>query len=54
MWAKVLTPYTLILSGYDKVLVGRTVTLNGVTRAVVGVVAGRILINSFGADTTFA
>jgi len=54
MWQKVLTPYTLILTGGDRTIVGNTMTLNGVTRAIVGILCGRILINSFGADSTFA
>lgn len=51
MWQKVLGPYTLFLSNHDKLLVGNTITLNSTTRAVVGVVAGRWLINRLGVDT---
>mmetsp|Transcript_27198 Transcript_27198/g.63315 ORF Transcript_27198/g.63315 Transcript_27198/m.63315 type:complete len:728 (-) Transcript_27198:96-2279(-) len=54
MWQKVLTPYTLLLSGGDRTVVGNTMTLNGLTRATFGVLCGRVLINHFGADSTFA
>lgn len=53
MWIKVLSPYTLILSGGDRILVGNTITLNGVTRAVVGVTSGRVLIDKWGVDNIF-
>lgn len=54
LWQKVLNPYTLFLSGGDKLVVGNNITISGLTRAVVGVFAGRTLIDRFGADTTMA
>jgi len=54
MWQKVLNPYTLVVSGGDKMVVGNNITLAGLTRALVGVVAGRGLIDRLGADSTFA
>jgi hypothetical protein len=53
MWMKVLNPYTLVISGGNKLCVGNNITLSGLTRAVVGVVAGRGLIDKLGVDTTF-
>ena len=43
--------YCLIVTEGDKRTVGSIITTQGFTRAVVGVVAGGVLINRFGADT---
>jgi len=53
MWQKMLTPFMLIVSGGDRTLVGNAITLNGITRAVSGIFAGRCLLDRFGTDGTF-
>lgn len=53
MWIKVLSPYALFLSGGNKLLVGNTITLNGITRAVVGATSGRVLIDRWGVVNVF-
>lgn len=50
MWFKALTPYMLILTNNDPIQVGNMLTLNGVTRAFVGVASGRLLINNYGVE----
>mmetsp|Transcript_52323 Transcript_52323/g.150780 ORF Transcript_52323/g.150780 Transcript_52323/m.150780 type:complete len:722 (-) Transcript_52323:292-2457(-) len=52
MWFKALNPYMLILTD-DPVQVGNMMTLNGVTRAVVGVASGRLAINTYGVDAVW-
>jgi len=54
MWQKILNPYTLVVSGGDKVVVGNNITIAGLTRAVVGVFAGQFLIDLLGCDSAFA
>lgn len=51
MWFKALTPYMLILTHNDPVQVGNMLSLNGLTRAVVGVFSGRLGIDMFGLET---
>lgn len=41
MWFKALTPYMLIITDNDPIAVGNMMTLNGLTRAFVGVSSGR-------------
>eukprot|EP00930_Biecheleria_cincta_P070604 TRINITY_DN58233_c0_g1_i1.p1 TRINITY_DN58233_c0_g1~~TRINITY_DN58233_c0_g1_i1.p1 ORF type:complete len:783 (-),score=107.25 TRINITY_DN58233_c0_g1_i1:202-2472(-) len=53
MWFKALTPYMLIITDNDPVAVGNMLTLNGLTRAFVGVVSGRIMINNLGVDVVW-
>jgi len=53
MWFKALNPYMLILTGNDPVQVGNMMTLNGITRAVVGVASGRLAINVYGVDAVW-
>lgn len=53
MWFKALTPYMLIITDNDPIAVGNMMTLNGLTRAFVGVSSGRLLINNFGIDTVW-
>lgn len=53
LWQKVLNPYTLVVSGGDKMVVGNNITVSGLTRAFVGVIAGQTLIDRLGVDSTF-
>lgn len=53
MWFKALTPYMLIITDNDPISVGNMLTLNGVTRALVGVSSGRLLINNIGIDAVW-
>ncbi|CAE7608945.1 unnamed protein product [Symbiodinium pilosum] len=53
MWFKALTPYMLIITNNDPIAVGNMLTLNGLTRAIVGVSSGRLLINNFGIDVVW-
>lgn len=53
MWFKALNPYMLILTNNDPVQVGNMMTLNGITRAVVGVASGRLAINVYGVDAVW-
>ncbi|CAE6939548.1 unnamed protein product [Symbiodinium natans] len=53
MWFKALTPYMLLITNNDPIAVGNMITLNGLTRALVGVSSGRLLINNFGIDAVW-
>lgn len=53
MWFKALTPYMLILTNNDAVQVGNMLTLNGITRAFVGVCSGRMAINTYGVEAVW-
>jgi len=52
MWFKALGPYMLIITN-DPIAVANMMTLNGATRAVVGVSSGRIMINNLGIDAVW-
>jgi len=51
MWMKLLNVYTLLVTK-DRRVVGNCITINGLTRATVGVVAGQYIINRVGSHTT--
>eukprot|EP00931_Biecheleriopsis_adriatica_P050874 TRINITY_DN29487_c0_g2_i2.p1 TRINITY_DN29487_c0_g2~~TRINITY_DN29487_c0_g2_i2.p1 ORF type:complete len:733 (-),score=144.21 TRINITY_DN29487_c0_g2_i2:26-2041(-) len=53
MWFKALTPYMLIITDNNPLAVGNMMTLNGLTRALVGVASGRLMINKWGVDNVW-
>eukprot|EP00420_Gonyaulax_spinifera_P005050 CAMPEP_0197931522 /NCGR_PEP_ID=MMETSP1439-20131203/107212_1 /TAXON_ID=66791 /ORGANISM="Gonyaulax spinifera, Strain CCMP409" /LENGTH=727 /DNA_ID=CAMNT_0043554263 /DNA_START=51 /DNA_END=2231 /DNA_ORIENTATION=+ len=52
MWFKAMAPYMLLLT-QSNTAVGNMLTLNGLTRALVGVVSGRVMINKMGIESTW-